>query len=77
MIKFLMENWVAKLVSFVLAVGLWYYAVGEEGIEVTRTIPLEIKLEHEKLSVVGSPKRFILATLKAPRSLLANLTSDE
>jgi len=77
MIKFLMENWVAKLVSFVLAVGLWYYAVGEEGIEVTRTIPLEIKLEHEKLSVVGSPKRFILATLQAPRSLLANLTSDE
>lgn len=76
MTKFLTENWGAKLVSLILAVGLWYYAVGEEGIEVTRTIPLEVKLEHEKLSVVGAPTRVILATLQAPRSLLANLTSE-
>ncbi len=77
MVKFLTENWGAKLVSLVLAVGLWYYAVGEQGIEVTRTIPLEIKLEHEKLSVVGTPTRVISVTLQAPRSLLANLTSEE
>lgn len=73
----LTENWGAKLVSLILAVGLWYYAVGEEGIEVTRTVPVEIKLEDEKMSVVGNPTRVVLVTLQAPRSLLANLSSEE
>ncbi len=71
------KNWTAKLVSLILAVGLWYYAVGEEGIEVTRTIPVEIKLENEKMSIVGKPTRLVVATLQAPRSLLSNLASEE
>lgn len=71
------KNWTAKLVSLILAVGLWYYAVGEEGIEVTRTIPVEIKLENEKMSIVGKPMRIVVATLQAPRSLLSNLASEE
>ncbi|MBI4115471.1 MAG: hypothetical protein HY447_02735 [Candidatus Omnitrophica bacterium] len=75
--KWLTENWAAKLVSLVLAVGLWYYAVGEEGIEVSRTIPVEIKVENEKMSIVGKPTRVVLAVLQAPRSLLANLASEE
>lgn len=76
MTHWLTENWGAKLVSLILAVGLWYYAVGEENIEVTRTVPLEIKLEDEKMSIVGNPTRVVLVTLAAPRSLLANLTSE-
>lgn len=71
------KNWTAKLVSLILAVGLWYYAVGEEGIQVTRTIPVEIKLENEKMSIVGKPTRLVVATLQAPRSLLSNLASEE
>ena len=73
----LTKNWGTKLVSLILAVGLWYYAVGEERVEVTRTIPIEIKLENEKMSIVGNPTRVVLVTLQAPRSLLSNLTSDE
>ncbi len=71
------RNWTAKLVSLVLAVGLWYYSVGEEGVEVTRTIPVEIKIDNEKMSVVGKPARLVVATLQAPRSLLSNLASEE
>lgn len=77
MIRFLTKNWGAKLVSLILAVGLWYYAVGEEGIEFTRTIPVEIKIENEKMSIVGKPTRVVLALLQAPRSLLGNLASEE
>ena len=77
MTNWLTKNWGAKLVSLILAVGLWYYAVGEEGIEVTRTIPVEIKVENEKMSIVGKPTRVVVATLEAPRSLLANLASGE
>ena len=74
---FLTKNWGTKLVSLVLAVGLWYYAVGEEKVEVSRTIPVEIKLEQEKLSIVGKPTRLILVTLQAPRSMVANLASED
>ena len=77
MITFLTRDWGTKLVSLVLAVGLWYYAVGEEKVEVTRTIPIELKMEEEKLSVVGKPVRVVTVTLQAPRSLLANLASEE
>lgn len=77
MIQFFTRNWPTKIVSLILAVGLWYYAVGEEKVEVTRTIPIELKLEQEKLSVVGKPTRVVLVTLQAPRSLLANLASEE
>lgn len=75
--NWLVKNWSAKLVSLVLAVGLWYYAVGEEGIEVTRSIPVEIKVEQENMRVVGKPVRVVIATLQAPRALLANLASGE
>lgn len=77
MTTFLTRNWGAKLVSLVLAVGLWYYAVGEEKVEVTRTIPIELKMEEEKLSVVGKPIRVVSVTLQAPRSLLTNLATEE
>ena len=73
----LFKNWTAKLVSLILAVGLWYYAVGEESIEVTRTLPVEIKLGNEKMSIVGKPSRVIVVTLQAPRSLLSNLATEE
>lgn len=75
--NWLFKNWSSKLVSLILAVGLWYYAVGEEGIEVTRSIPVEIKVEQENMRVVGKPIRVVLATLQAPRALLANLASGE
>ena len=77
MTHWLTKNWGAKLISLILAVGLWYYAVGEEGIEVTRTIPIEIKVEKEKMSIVGKPTRLVMVTLQAPRSLLTNLASEE
>jgi len=77
MMGWLVKNWAAKLVSLILAVGLWYYAVGEEGVEVTRTIPIEIKLEQENMSIVGKSTRLLVATLQAPRALLANLASGD
>jgi len=76
-VNWLVKNWSAKLVSLILAVGLWYYAVGEEGVEVARSIPVEIKVEQENMRVVGKPVRVVIATLQAPRALLANLASGE
>ena len=57
MLKWLTHDWGLKLISFILAVGLWYYAVGEESVEVERTIPLEIEVMNEQMSVLDSSVR--------------------
>ena len=77
MIKWLVEDWKLKLISFILAIGLWYYAVGEEGIEVTRNVPLDIKLENAQMSILKQSTKLVQVTLFAPRALLADLTSEK
>ena len=77
MIQWLTRDWGMKLISFALALGLWYYAISEESVEVTRTVPLEIKLKNEKMSVLSTSERHVQVTLSAPRALLSDLTSEE
>lgn len=71
----LTEQWGLKLISLVLAVGFWFYVVGEESIEITKTVPLEIIPPSEKLSVVKSSTYFLEATLHAPRNLMSAFSS--
>ena len=77
MILWLTQNWGLKLVSLVLAIGLWYYAVGEEGIDVTRNVPLEIKIKNPQMSILETSARSVQVTLVAPRALLSDLTSEK
>lgn len=74
--RFLTHNWGLKLFSFFLAVGLWYYATGEEGIEVTRFVPLEVKVENPAMSILKTSTRSVQVTFMAPRSLVSDLTSE-
>ena len=76
MMRILTHNWGLKLVAFFLAVGLWYYATGEEGIEVTRFIPVEIRVENPKMSLLKTSTRSVQVTFMAPRALLSDLTSE-
>lgn len=75
--KWISGEWGVRIISFILAVGLWYYAVGEEGMEVTRTIPLEIKVKNAQMSILQSSVHSVQVTLFAPRALLSDLTSSE
>lgn len=76
MMRWLTHNWGLKLVSFFLAVGLWYYATGEEGIEVSRFVPLEIKVKNAQMSILKTSTRMVQVTFIAPRALLSDLTSE-
>lgn len=76
MMHWLTHNWGLKLVSFFLAVGLWYYATGEEGIEVSRFVPVEIRVENEKMSISRVSARTVEVTFIAPRALVSDLTSE-
>jgi len=77
MTETLTRDWGLKLISLILAIGLWYYAVGEEGIEITRTIPLEIKIKNDQVSLLKTSAKHIQVTLMAPRALLSEITSAE
>lgn len=77
MIKWLAKDWGLKLISLVLAIGLWYYAAGEEDIEVTRQVPVEIKLKNSQMSVLKTSVRSVQVTFLVPRALLSDLTSKE
>ena len=76
-LKWLTENLGLKLISLLLAIGFWFYVVGEESVEITKTIPLEIRAPSEKISLVKSSTSYLEVTFKAPRHLLAVLSSDD
>ena len=71
------EHWGLKLVSLFLAIGFWFYAVGEEMMEVVRNVPLRIETEKKELSVASQSVNSLNVRLRAPRSLLSVLSSSE
>lgn len=71
------KNWVLKIISLILATGLWYYAMGEESIEVTRAIPLKIQMGNPQMMVSDITARVVQVTLSAPRALIVNLASQD
>lgn len=77
MIEWITRDWSIKLISLILAVVLWYYAVGEESVEVTRIVPLEIRVKNQQMSILKTSARVVRVTLAAPRTLLSNLASQE
>ena len=77
MMQWISRNWGLKVISLVLAIGTWYYAVGEENIEVTRVIPLKIQMANEQMTVSEISTRIVQVTLSAPRALIVNLASQD
>ncbi len=76
MVNWLTKNWGLKLISLLLAIGLWYYAVGEESIEVTRTVPLRVIVKNPQMSILKTSARAAQVTFVAPRALLSDLTRE-
>ena len=76
MMTWLTRDWGIKLISLFLAIGLWYYAVGEEGIEVTRTVPIEITLKNPQMSILKTSANVVRVTFIAPRAVVSSLASD-
>jgi YbbR domain-containing protein len=75
--NWLTRNWGLKIISLVLAVGTWYYAVGEENIEVTRVIPLKIQMASAQMTASEISTKVVQVTLSAPRALIVNLASQD
>ena len=76
MVNWLTKNWGLKLVSLLLAIALWYYAVGEESIEVTRIVPLKIIVKNQQMSILKTSAQAVQVRFVAPRALLSDLTRE-
>ena len=77
MTEWLKRDWGLKLLSLVLALGLWTYAVSEEGVEVQRRIPLKIVIQNSHMSILDTSTDTLEVTLVAPRGLLSDLASEQ
>ncbi len=77
MLDWIGRNWALKLVSLILAIGLWYYAVGEEGMQVTRHIPLEIEVASKQMSLLHASAETVQVTFMVPRALVADLSGEK
>jgi hypothetical protein len=73
----LQENLGLKLLSVGLAVFLWAVVVGDQKVEVTVTVPLEIaNLPRDQL-LVNEPPDSLEVRLRGPKTLLSTLTPRE
>lgn len=77
MIRWIAKDFGIKTISFFLAVGLWYYAVGEESVGIKRSIPLELEMKNTQMSILKASARNIQVTLVGPRAMLSEMTSAE
>jgi len=77
MITWLTRDWGLKLVALVLAIGLWFYAVGEESVEVERMVPLEIHVQNKQMSVLKASVKNVRVKLVAPRTRISEIASED
>ena len=67
------KNWVLKLISFFFAFFLWYFVVGEDKIDKTFNIPVEILNLPADLTISNQFKNELELTVNGPRGLIRNL----
>jgi len=72
-----LENLGLKLLSVVLAVFLWAVVLGEQKVDVTLTVPLEIKDLPRDLILVNEPPDSLEVRLRGPKTLVTTLAPRE
>jgi hypothetical protein len=73
----LLDNLGLKLLSVVLAIFLWAVVLGEQKVEVTLSIPLEIKDLPRDLVLVNEPVDTLEVRLRGPKTLVTTLAPRE
>jgi diadenylate cyclase len=67
-VSLLRENWLAKLVTFALAIGLWYVLVpGSSTVEVSYQIPVQIQNLHPEYRIADVDPPIVNATFTGPK----------
>ncbi len=73
--RFWTKDWVLKFVSLLLATVLWYFVGGENTVDKTVTVPIEIINLPRDLVISNQFKKDIDVTVSGPRSLIQDITN--
>jgi len=71
--KFAQKNWLLKVISLCLAIMLWYFVVGEDQVDITIQIPIEVINLPSTLTISNQYKKNIEVSVRGPRSLIQDL----
>lgn len=77
MLKTLTENWVLKLLSLAFALILWFFVMGEQRLERSYSVPLELTNMPSGMMVANEIPNSIDVRISGPRTLLMNLHQDD
>lgn len=64
------NNWGLKLLSLIFAIFLWYFVVGEDKVDTTVYIPVEIVNLPKELVIANQFKKQLEVTVSGPRGLI-------
>ncbi len=67
------ENWLLKAISLCLAVMLWYFVVGEDQLDITMKVPIEVINLPRNLTISNQYKKEIEVSVRGPRSIVLDL----
>lgn len=73
MLKKLTENWALKLLALIFAGILWFFVTGEQKLERSYAVPLELKNMPVGMMVANEIPSMIDVRVSGPRTLLMNL----
>ncbi len=74
--KVFAKNWILKLISMFFALFLWYFVVGEDKVELTITVPLEITNLKQDLVISNEFIKQLEVTVNGPRGLVRGLSKQ-
>lgn len=72
-LEVLTKNWPLKLLSLVLGTCLWYFVVGEDQVDVTVNIPIEVHNLPANLVIANQFKKDIEVSVRGPRRKINEL----
>ncbi len=71
------KEWFLRAISLCLAIFLWYFIAGEEQIDITITVPVEIINLPADLIISNQYRKDIEVTVRGPRSLIQELREKD
>ena len=69
----LTKRWQLKLLSLIIGIGLWHFVVGEDQVEVTVTIPLELQNMPANLVIANQYRRDIDVAVRGSRRVIQEI----
>jgi len=71
--RFHLKEWALRVLSLCLAVFLWYFVVGEDQVDITISVPIEVLNLPADLVISNQYKKTIEASVRGPRSMIQEL----